>query len=189
MTRSRNDGLRADLRSARSPVLVVVMGVSAAGKSSVAAALAERLEVPWVDADDLHPKENTAKIAAGHPLTDEDRWPWLATVGSRLAASHEAGGVVVACSALRRTYRDRIRAHAPETLFIHLTGPNALLAERAQNRTGHFMPPALLESQLAALEPLDTDEAGTTLQVQASVEDLAADAERWVSQRVTIPGT
>nr|WP_268235368.1 gluconokinase [Microbacterium sorbitolivorans] len=137
------------------------MGVSAAGKSSVAAALAKMLAIPWVDADDLHPMENTAKMAAGHPLTDEDRGPWLVTVGTRLAASHDVGGVVVACSALRRAYRDLIRARAPETVFIHLTGPHQLLAERAQRRTGHFMPPALLESQLAALEPLDSDETGT----------------------------
>lgn len=158
------------------------MGVSAAGKSSVAAALAQRLDLPWIDADDLHPVENTVKMASGEPLTDEDRWPWLDTVANQLAASREVGGVVVACSALRRTYRNRIRTDAPESVFVHLTGSRALLTERAQRRTGHFMPSALLKSQLDALEPLEADEPGITLEVNASVTQLARAAERWISR-------
>lgn len=153
---------------------VVVMGVSAAGKSSVGIALADLLAVPFVDADDLHPPANVAKMAAGTPLDDDDRAPWLDVVGAVLAAA--PGGLVVACSALRCAYRDRLRALAPDAVFVHLHGDEAMLAARAAARAGHFMPPALLASQLATLEPLAPDEAGFVLDVAEPVPALAADA-------------
>lgn len=159
---------------------IVVMGVSAVGKSTVSAALAEHLALGWLDADALHPVTNTDKITAGQPLTDDDRWPWLQAVAHQLAATAAADGLVVACSALRREYRDHLRAGAPGTVFIHLTGPRAVLFERADSRVGHFMPAALLESQLALLEPLEVDEQGTTLAVDAPVLDVVRAAASWV---------
>lgn len=139
--------------------LICVMGVSAAGKSTVGTALAETLGVPFADADNLHSDANRAKMNAGTALTDEDRWPWLDTVGVNLAAA-ACNGLVMACSALRRMYRDRIRAASPEVLFVHLTGSRELLMARASARTDHFMPASLLDSQLETLENLDADEAG-----------------------------
>lgn len=153
--------------------LVCVMGVSAAGKSTVGTALAFTLGVPFVDADDLHSDANRAKMAAGIPLTDDDRWPWLDAVGARLRDERDSG-LVVACSALRRAYRDRIREAAPGVVFVHLTGTPELLAARAGARTDHFMPPALLESQLATLEPLEDDETGFVADVAAPAGALVA---------------
>lgn len=165
---------------------VVVMGVSAAGKSSVGVALAERLGAAFVDADDLHPRSNRDKMAAGVPLTDEDRWPWLDVVASRLA--HDgAEGTVIACSALRRSYRDRISRIAPGTFFVHLDGDPALLAHRAGARTDHFMPPQLLVSQLATLEPLEIDEPGIRFDVADAVETLADRATDAVRARAARP--
>lgn len=153
-------------------VRVVVMGVSAAGKSSVGSALAVRLGVEFADADDLHSSANRAKMAAGIPLTDDDRGPWLDSVG-RVLADASSGGLVIACSALRRIYRDRIRQIAPDTFFVYLDGDPLLLAERASSRTGHFMPASLLASQLATLEPLAADELGVRIDVADSVDALA----------------
>jgi carbohydrate kinase (thermoresistant glucokinase family) len=130
------------------------MGVSGSGKSTVGAELAARLGVPFVDGDALHPVANVAKMAAGIPLDDADRWPWLDAVGARLAESR----VVVACSALRRSYRDRLRAAAPDVRFVLLDGSRELLAARTGARLDHFMPPALLDSQLATLERPAPDE-------------------------------
>jgi carbohydrate kinase (thermoresistant glucokinase family) len=154
--------------------LVCVMGVSAAGKSTVGSALAEVLGVTFVDADDLHSDANRTKMASGVALTDDDRGPWLDAVGARFAAARPAG-LVVACSALRRDYRDRIRAVAPDVVFVHLDGSRELLAARAAARTDHFMPPALLESQLATLEPLEADEAGLVVDVAVPPADLVVD--------------
>ena len=153
---------------------VCVMGVSAAGKSTIGAALADALGVAFVDADDLHSDANRAKMASGTPLTDEDRWPWLDAVGARFRDA-EATGLVMACSALRRVYRDRIRAVAPDVVFVHLHGSRELLAERAAARTDHFMPAALLDSQLATLEPLGDDEPGLVADVALPVTDLVED--------------
>lgn len=168
--------------ASRTPV--VVMGVAAAGKSTVGRALAERLGVAFIDADDLHSDANRAKMSAGVPLDDDDRAPWLDAVGAVLAARGPAdadgGGpaasVVVACSALRRPYRDRLRAHAPATRFVHLDAAPEVLRSRAEARTGHFMPPELLASQLATLEPLAADEPGCRVDVGAPVDEVVADA-------------
>jgi carbohydrate kinase (thermoresistant glucokinase family) len=148
------------------------MGVSGSGKSTVGALLAAELNVPFVDADDLHPLANKAKMAAGTPLTDEDRWPWLALVG--LALAQPTDGVVVACSALKRGYRDAIRAAAPDARFVYLEVPASVLAERMHNRVGHFMPASLLDSQLATLEPLQADEAGMTVPGDLPPVEIAA---------------
>ncbi|WP_372594204.1 gluconokinase [Actinotalea sp.] len=149
---------------------IVVMGASGCGKSTVGRALAERLGVPFADADDLHPAANVAKMAAGIPLDDEDRAPWLRDVGRWLGAQ-PAGGVI-ACSALRRSYRDLLRSEVPHTVFLHLDGDRAVLEERVAARPGHFMPATLVASQLATLEPLEADEAGTALDVRQTVEAL-----------------
>ena len=132
---------------------IVVMGVSGAGKSTVGEALAHRLDVPFVDADDLHPAANVEKMRTGTPLTDDDRWPWLDLVGAALAAA-EPPGIVVACSALRRAYRDRLRAVAPDVAFVALEGDPEVLAERLGARAGHFMPATLLASQLAVYDAM-----------------------------------
>ncbi len=172
---------------------IVVMGVSASGKSVVGIEIARRLHLPFVDADDLHPAENVAKMSQGIPLTDADRMPWLDLVGERLAlrsadgavpdgAAAAASGVVVACSALKRSYRDRLRARAPHTVFVHLTGDPELLSNRALARTGHFMPPALLASQLATLEPLGDDEPGLVIDVAEDVATVAERAVEWAQR-------
>ncbi|OBH07855.1 gluconate kinase [Mycobacterium sp. E2699] len=152
---------------------VVVMGVSGSGKSTVGAALARRLRVPFVDADALHPPANIAKMTAGEPLDDEDRRPWLDRVGAWLAG-HRDGGVV-SCSALKRAYRDQLRAHCPDVEFLHLDGSPELIGCRLAARRGHFMPAALLRSQFDALEPLDPDEAGSTADAGRAV-DAVVDA-------------
>lgn len=156
-------------------IRVIVMGVSGCGKTTIGDLVARELGVPFLDGDSLHPVENVAKMAAGTPLTDEDRWPWLATVGSRLAAAGD-GGLVLACSALRRSYRDAIRAQAPDTIFLHLHGSKEVLRARTEGRSGHFMPPALLDSQLATLEPLEADEAGIVVDIAAPVDQVVTDA-------------
>jgi carbohydrate kinase (thermoresistant glucokinase family) len=151
------------------------MGVSGSGKSTVGERLAHRLGLPFIDADDLHPAANVEKMSAGIPLTDDDRWPWLDTVGARL---HEAeDGLVVACSALKRSYRSAIRRAAPDTVFVHIDAPPQLLENRMDARIGHFMPPDLLKSQLATLEPLAADEAGGTISADQEVDDEVAAAE------------
>lgn len=149
---------------------VVVMGVSGSGKSTVGAALARRMRVPFVDADTLHPAANVAKMAAGHPLDDDDRYPWLDKVGEWLVA-HRDGGVV-SCSALKRKYRDRLRAHCPGVEFLHLSGSAELIAGRLAARTDHFMPAALLRSQLDTLEVLGPDEDGMTVDAGGDVDAI-----------------
>lgn len=154
---------------------VVVMGVSGCGKTTIGDLVARELGVPFLDGDSLHPVENVAKMAAGTPLTDDDRWPWLATVGTALARAGD-GGLVLACSALRRSYRDAIRAQAPDTVFLHLHGSKDVLGQRLEGRTGHFMPTTLLDSQLATLEPLEADEAGFVVDIAAPVDEVVASA-------------
>lgn len=155
--------------------LICVMGVSACGKSTVGERLARHLGVPFLDGDSLHPAENTARMTAGVPLTDDDRWPWLDAIGRRFADAADSG-LVVACSALRRAYRDRLRAAAPGIRFVHLDGPDALLAERAAARSHEFMPASLLASQLATLERLGADEDGIVVSIDASPDDIVAEA-------------
>jgi gluconokinase len=158
------------------PLAVVVMGVSGCGKSTVGKVLAEHLGVGFVDADDLHSSEAKDKMAAGTALGDEDRWPWLRRVGDVISAETGTGrSTVVACSALRRVYRDLLRQIAGDMIFVHLHGTRQLLEERLRLREGHFMPTALLGSQLAALEPLERDERGILL-------DMALPSQKAVDQ-------
>jgi gluconokinase len=149
---------------------IVVMGVSGSGKSKVGAALAQRLRVPFADADAFHPEANVAKMAAGEPLTDDDRYPWLEAIGEWLA-EHGDGGVI-SCSALKRKYRDQLRAHCPRIEFLHLSGSPELIARRVAGRTGHFMPASLLKSQFEMLEPLGADEDGVTIDVGETVDAI-----------------
>lgn len=157
--------------------LIVVMGVSGSGKTTIGALVADSVSVPFVDADDLHPIENVRKMASGTPLDDEDRWPWLDIVGRRLREAEQSGeGLVMACSALRRCYRDRIRESAPAVVFLHLHGSLEVLTSRIEGRSGHFMPPALLASQVETLEALDDDEAGYLLDIGQSVDGMLQEA-------------
>jgi gluconokinase len=153
------------------PPLLTVMGVSGSGKTTVGAALAQRLRVPFEDADDLHPAANVAKMSAGIPLDDLDRGPWLQTVG-RWLADHTATGGVMSCSALRRSYRDILREAAPDQLFVHLAGTPEVVARRVAGRPAHFMPATLVASQFATLEPLDDDENGLTLDLDQPVDAI-----------------
>ncbi len=162
----------------RGPGPVVVMGVSGSGKTRIGTLLAARLGVTFVDGDDLHPPENVAAMAAGRPLDDALRAPWLDRVGSWLV-EHPDG--VVACSALRRAYRDRLRSWSPGAVFVHLDGPVALVRSRMEGRS-HFMPPSLLGSQVATLEPLAEDEAGVVLDLALAPDELVARAGAWLAE-------
>ncbi|WP_307855869.1 gluconokinase [Nocardioides faecalis] len=160
---------------------VVVMGVSGTGKSTLARALGTELGLTMGEGDEHHPPANVAKMAAGHPLDDADRAPWLAALADWTARRHEAGqGTVLTCSALRRPYRDVLRAAVPEeTLFVHLTGSADVLSSRITARmTGreHFMPPSLLESQLRTLEPLEDDEVGGMVDCDLPLDLVVTDA-------------
>ncbi|HET8604697.1 MAG TPA: gluconokinase [Marmoricola sp.] len=145
---------------------IVVGGVSGSGKSTVGRQLANRLALPFADGDDFHSKANVDKMTAGIALTDEDRRPWLISIGEWLA-EHEHGGVV-ACSALKRAYRDLIRQGCPDLFLVQLTGDRELIAARQADRHSHFMPASLMDSQWAAFEPLQDDEAGVVVDVGAA---------------------
>lgn len=144
-------------------IRIVVMGPSGSGKSTVGQALADSLDAHFVDGDDLHPLTNVDKMAAGIPLDDEDRLPWLRVVGETL---RDGERIVVACSALRRRYREEIRAAAPDTFFAELVVDRSTLAGRLRRREDHFMPASLLDSQLDALEPLADDEHGVRVDAE-----------------------
>jgi gluconokinase len=155
------------------------MGVSGSGKTTVATALAEDLGVEMIEGDAYHPPANVEKMAAGRPLTDEDRRPWLRTLARLLAERHARGqGTVLACSALRRAYRDVLRSAVPagETFTILLVADASTLRSRMASRSGHFMPLALLESQLATLEPLEPDESGVVLDATQPADVVVAEA-------------
>ena len=159
----------------------VLMGVSGCGKSSVGEALVKRVGIAFIDGDALHPQTNIDKMASGQPLDDQDRAPWLAEVGRALALAE--GPVVVGCSALKRKYRDWIRSVAKEDVgFLHLAAPKEVLAKRVSKREGHFMPPALLDSQFAALEPLQASEMGTEIDIAQPLEHVVAETELYVRE-------
>jgi gluconokinase len=158
------------------PRALIVMGVSGSGKSTIGQALAARLGWRYADGDRFHPASNVAKMSAGQPLTDEDRWPWLKAIADeidRLSAAGEC--VVVACSALRRVYRDILVHGRRDIRLVHLDGTQALIAERLSLRKGHFMPPGLLASQFKTLEPPTGDERPITVSIDASVEAIVDD--------------
>jgi gluconokinase len=151
------------------------MGVSGAGKTMVGTAIARALHVPYADADDFHSEAAIAKMAGGVPLHDEDRQPWLESIGAWLQAHSE--GSVVSCSALKRSYRDTLRAHAPTAYFLHLSLDPNLAEKRLDTRPNHFMPSTLIASQFDDLEPLQSDEVGMTIDVTSatSVEGVVAE--------------
>ncbi|NWF28562.1 gluconokinase [Streptomyces sp. PKU-EA00015] len=165
------------------PHVVVVMGVAGTGKTTIGPLLAAALGVPYAEGDDFHPPANITKMSAGTPLDDDDRRPWLDAIG---AWAHERAGHggVVSSSALKRVYRDRLRAAAPGVVFLHLTGDRALIERRMTERKGHFMPTALLDSQFATLQPLGDDEAGVAVDVSGSPEEIT---ERAVAALRALP--
>jgi len=158
-------------------MLLVVMGVTGSGKSTVGAAVAERLGVPYADADDFHSAANKKKMGSGVALTDDDRWPWLRAIGDWLA-EHRDTGAVATCSALRRVYRDTLRERAPDAVFVHLHGDRETARARVSGRRGHFMPESLVDSQFDTLEPLGADERGVVLDMARSVDELVDETVR-----------
>ncbi|MEJ8646268.1 gluconokinase [Streptomyces sp. MS1.HAVA.3] len=161
------------------PTVVVIMGVAGSGKSTVGVLLAQRLALPFLEADDLHPAANRAKMAAGRPLDDEDRRPWLVSLADWIREASESGrGGVVACSALKRTYRDLFRRAGAGVWFLHLSLDQATAHRRVATRTGHFMPARLEESQYATLEPLRPDEPGMTVDAAATPQAIVDRAAR-----------
>ena len=160
---------------------VVIMGVAGCGKSSVGAQLAERFNCVFIEGDDLHDQSSIDKMSGGRSLTDADREPWLQRIGNQLAISTDP--VIVSCSALKRVYRDTIRNHAgKQVLFIHLSAPQSVIADRMQRRTGHFMPTELLDSQFQTLEPLASDEHGSVIDITQPLELSINDAGKIVEQ-------
>ena len=156
----------------------VVMGVSASGKSTVGRLLAQVRGATYLDGDDFHPPQNVARMAAGQALTDDDRQGWLAALSTRLAQAHAVGeGVVLSCSALKRRYRDVLRQGAPGLQLVYLHGSRDLLAARIAARTDHYMPPSLLDSQLATLEAPQPDEAALSFDVALSPQQIVADIQ------------
>ena len=159
----------------------ILMGVSGCGKSSVGTALQVLCDLEFVDGDDLHPKANIDKMARGVPLDDRDRAPWLADVG-RTLAKHD-GAIAIGCSALKKSYRDWIRAQVDEPVhFLHLDAPKDVLAQRVAHRPGHFMPASLLDSQFAALERLQRDEWGGEIDISRPFDDVVAQSEAYVRE-------
>jgi len=156
---------------------IVVMGVTGCGKTTVGAALAESLGIEFIDSDDLHPESNKKKMSSGTPLTDADREPWLQAV-SRALQSHE--NVVVACSALKKSYRSTILAGAPATKFVHLSGSQELIFARLSERSHHFMPIGLLDSQFHTLEPLDHSETGKVFEISQPVDQIVNEIIAWL---------
>ena len=159
---------------------LVVMGVSGCGKSTVGALLGRRLGKPFLDGDDFHPAANKEKMGAGIPLTDADREPWLGTLGELLAGKADGGTTVppiVACSALKRRYRDLLRSYAPDVVFIHLSGTAATIGARMEARAHEFMPRALLDSQFSALEELEADETHLVVDISQPLDVLVESVE------------
>jgi gluconokinase len=159
------------------PVFVVVMGVSGSGKTTLGEGIAERLHWRFQEGDDLHPRANVEKMSRGEPLTDEDRWPWLDAIGEWLDERTRADeNAVITCSALRRSYRDRLRTGRPGVRFCHVDVPEEVLRDRLEHRRGHYMPASLLPSQLATLEPLADEEPGVVVSAEGDPDDVLAEA-------------
>lgn len=165
--------------ASETPCALVVMGVSGSGKSTIAEHLAARLGWRYVDGDLFHPPSNVAKMSAGHPLTDEDRWPWLRAIAAEIDRLAAAGTrAVVACSALKRAYRDILVHGRDDVSIVFLNGTKDLIAKRLDARKGHFMPPGLLDSQFNTLEPPQPNERPVTVSIDASVDGIVDDIVR-----------
>jgi gluconokinase len=163
-----------------SPCALILMGVSGSGKTTIGERLAARMSWRYEDADTFHPASNVAKMSAGQPLTDHDRWPWLKAIAAEIDRACTAGErVVIGCSALRRVYRDVLVHGRDDVRFIYLEGPQAMIADRLGQRKGHFMPPGLLASQFQTLEPPTPDEWAVTVSIDAQVEVIV---DRIISQ-------
>jgi gluconokinase len=170
--------------SARQGTAWVVMGVSGCGKSEIGARLARALAVPFIEGDRFHPAANVRKMAAGVALNDADRAGWLAQLADQLARGCAGeGSVVLACSALKRAYRDTLRASGCRLRFVHLAGDRATIAARMGARSGHYMPVSLLDSQLRDLEPLQADEDGIVLDIEETPEALVERVLRWADAK------
>ena len=155
---------------------VVVMGVAGSGKSTIAEAIRDQLGYFMAEGDDFHPQANIEKMSHGTPLTDEDRWPWLRVINSWMVAREALGeNTVVSSSALKRAYRDVLRENV-DVFFLHLSGSQELIQSRLSARKGHFMPPALLPSQFADLQPLEPDEVGATGSIEGDMETMIDNA-------------
>lgn len=156
--------------------LYVIMGVAGSGKTTIGANLARALDIAFVEGDDLHPAENVRRMAAGIPLTNDDRRPWLLAIAARLREAQRArAGLVVSCSALKRSYRDLLRSEAQaDVQFVYLKGSPTLIAERMAQRRGHFMPPALLESQFATLEEPAPEEHASVCDIRQPPDAIVA---------------
>ncbi len=170
--------------ASRTPCALIVMGVSGSGKSTIAEGLAKRLGWTFEDGDRFHPASNVAKMSAGHPLTDEDRWPWLRAIADEIdRVCHASGHVVIACSALKRAYRDLLVHGRSDVRIVFLNGTRALIGDRLAHRKGHFMPPGLLDSQFKTLEPPAADENPIAVSIDASVEMIIEDIVRQLGPR------
>jgi gluconokinase len=164
---------------AQTPCALIVMGVSGSGKTTIAEKLAQRLNWSFEDGDRFHPASNVAKMSAGHPLTDEDRWPWLRAIADEIDRVCKAGArAVIACSALKRAYRDILVHGRSDVRIVYLNGNQPLIAKRLAARKGHFMPSGLLESQFKTLEPPELTENPVTVSIDASVESIVDDIVR-----------
>ncbi|MBF6162179.1 gluconokinase [Nocardia cyriacigeorgica] len=167
-------GRSAGVERGRVTPVLVVMGVSGSGKSTVARLLAEKLGWDMLEGDDLHPETNVAKMASGTPLTDEDRWPWLRSIASWIDTRQSARRPgIVTCSALKRSYRDVLRRDG--VIFVHLSGNTEQIRDRIGHRAGHFMPASLLQSQVDTLEPLEPDENGIVVEIGRPPEEEVAE--------------
>lgn len=166
------------------PQHLVVMGVSGSGKTTVASCLSEHLGWIAAEADEFHSAANIAKMTSGFPLDDDDRQPWLAAIREWMSIQARHGrSTIVTCSALKRRYRDELRQAVGDVHFVHLSGEPGVLRERMKTRSGHFMPPALLASQLATLEPLEAGEPGITVDIMLTPSEIAQD----ILQRLKLP--
>jgi carbohydrate kinase (thermoresistant glucokinase family) len=170
--------------TAHRPTALIFMGVSGSGKSTIAAGVAEKLGLQMLEGDDLHPAANIAKMSAGTPLTDEDRWPWLRIIAGKIAAWRQNGMEgIVTCSSLRRSYRGVLRAGHDDVLFVYLKGSRALLLDRMQHRTRHFMPASLLDTQLATLEEPGADEAAVTIEMGPPPDEVVTNVLKALAAR------
>jgi carbohydrate kinase (thermoresistant glucokinase family) len=165
--------------------VLVMMGVSGSGKTTIAAGVAERLGWTLLEGDSFHPPANVAKMAAGHPLTDEDRWPWLHAIAAAIDEKRAAGAsAVVACSALKHAYREILVGDRPDVLLVYLQGSRALIGQRIAARKGHYMPASLLDSQFATLEEPAPDEHALIVSVDAAPDAIVEEVLRQVKERV-----